>query len=155
MYHQALHLLFLVSLYDVLALDGLGDTHGARNINTENNGDVLIAAKFFILNLGGSLNQIVHFIVFWDLFIINEYLVLLVTELTLPHSAVLSHYWFQHAMDIQHCIAFLAQYGIACGHHASVLQTTQRNLKDICISFDNILIRRSSFLFLTPTCLEG
>jgi hypothetical protein len=94
MYHQSLQLLFLVPLDDVIAFDGLGDTHWARNINAEHNGDIFVTAKFLVLNLGCSLNQIIYFIMFWDFFIIDEDLVLLVAKLTLPHSALLSHYWF-------------------------------------------------------------
>jgi hypothetical protein len=48
MYHQSLHFLFLVALNAVLALNGLGNTHRARNINAENNRDILVATEFLV-----------------------------------------------------------------------------------------------------------
>ena len=121
MYHQSLHFLFLVALNAVLALNGLGNTHRARNINAENNRDILVATEFLVQNLGCSLNQIVDFIVGRDFFVIYEDLVVLVTELALPHFAVLSHYGLQHTVDAQYRLAFLAQYWVTCGHHTSIL----------------------------------
>ena len=121
MYHQSLHFLFLVALNAVLALNGLGNTHRARNINAENNRDILVATEFLVQNLGCSLNQIVDFIVGRDFFVIYEDLVVLVTELALPHFAVLSHYGLQQTVNAQYRLAFLAQYWVTCSHHTSIL----------------------------------
>jgi len=98
----------------------------------------LVASHFFILNLSGSFNQIVHFVDFWDLLLVNKDLVFGVAELALPHQAVFTHDWLSLAGAIEHTLALRAENWVTGSHGTGVLETRQRDLEDICIRFHNI-----------------
>lgn len=151
--HQTLHLLTTVTLDIVFAFDGLRDAHRPRNVDAEDDRDVLVAAHLLILDLLSGFNQICYLVCLRNFLLINKDFIRRIAELASPHLRILTHDGLEDAFKVKDTAAFLADERITCGHNAGILQAGKRHLEDIRVCFNNVDFRFFDFVLAT-SCLE-
>ena len=111
-------------------------------INTENDADILWANKFLVLNLSGSLYNVVGCFIFWFFFLIKINLVFCVTEFTFPDLLFVSFSvlsFLSFTVFIENSLTLLTNNRITSCNLCFICKCIKLNLENICINLLSIL----------------
>jgi hypothetical protein len=106
----------------VLTLDRLSHTHRSRDVEAEDDGDIL-ASELLIYNLGSSLLQIVDSIGGRDFFFVQHDDVLMAAELAIPNLFLTTIHLlncFDLGVDIEDSLTFLTYLRVSSSHLSSI-----------------------------------
>jgi hypothetical protein len=104
-------------------LNWFSNTHGARNIKTENNRDIL-SRHLLVLDLRSCLNEIADSILLGYFFVDHINRVLKVAELAYPFLRIL--FRLNLALVVKHGLTILADFRIASGNFSFVVSQTSK-----------------------------
>lgn len=111
-------------------------------IDTEDDTDFFRALKLLVLNLGGSLNNVVGCFGLWLLFFIKINFVLSVAEFTFPDLLFISFGVFgflNFTVYIEKSLALFTSNWVTCGNLSFISKCFKLNFKDIGVNFLSIL----------------
>jgi len=147
------HATYTVALDSMIAGNRSGDTHAARNVNTEDNGDILrLSFGLFVNYLSCCLQYIVDGLGLGTLFWLDIDLVLSETELAAPNLPGFLDFLCLRVF-VENGLACLAEDGVASGHLTGVLQAA--HIDQEYIGIDLLLVLRLFLLshYLFTLCL--
>lgn len=136
--------LFLAISFEAeFALDRFSDAHGAGNIETKDDRDVL-SLHLLVLNLCGRFDEIGHRVGLGSLFVVHEHHdVCSVAELTVPNRLVpISR---DNRLKVHNALAALAELSVASRDLGLGIETVQRYLVHVGVNLD-IVLRSFGFL---------
>ena len=136
----------LVTLNLVFTLDWLSHTHRPRDVHAKDYRDVFgrVAPDKSILDLGGCLQEVSHGEGLRLLFIIDHYLIRVVTELTLPDLVAIL--FCKHTLLIENTLAFGAEFGITSRDLAFVGKAVKLDFEHVGVEF--LTVHVCTFLLL-------
>lgn len=111
-------------------------------INTENDADILRTFKFLVLNLSGSLYNVVGCFIFWFFFLVKINLVFSVTEFTFPDLLFVSFSvlsFLSFTVFIENSLTLLTNNRITSCNLCFICKCIKLNLENICINLLSIL----------------